>query len=103
MTSVSGTDEAPFCHALRRGSCCDADSSENLCMSAAIVRIVAREVLMSPDACAFCRPRPADVFLFETASLRVMPDESPLVPGHVLIVPKAHLRCYGAGSPEIWA
>jgi diadenosine tetraphosphate (Ap4A) HIT family hydrolase len=57
---------------------------------------------MQPDACAFCRPRPASAILFETTTLLVMPDEFPLLPGHTLIIPKEHLRCYADGSPALW-
>ena len=32
----------------------------------------------------------------ETNQFVVMADISPLVPGHVMIVPKAHILCYGA-------
>jgi diadenosine tetraphosphate (Ap4A) HIT family hydrolase len=34
--------------------------------------------------------------LHETDRFVVMADISPLVPGHVMIVPKAHILCYGA-------
>jgi diadenosine tetraphosphate (Ap4A) HIT family hydrolase len=34
--------------------------------------------------------------LHETNQFVVMADISPLVPGHVMIVPKAHILCYGA-------
>jgi diadenosine tetraphosphate (Ap4A) HIT family hydrolase len=34
--------------------------------------------------------------LHETNRFVVMADISPLVPGHVMIVPKAHILCYGA-------
>jgi diadenosine tetraphosphate (Ap4A) HIT family hydrolase len=34
--------------------------------------------------------------LHETNRFVVMADISPLVPGHVIIVPKAHILCYGA-------
>lgn len=32
-----------------------------------------------------------------------MPDKFPLTPGHVLIISKEHLACYGAGGPEVWS
>jgi len=56
--------------------------------------------------CPFCRelqggrlPDFCDIdsrILHETDRFVVMPDISPLVPGHVMIVPRAHILCYGA-------
>jgi len=58
--------------------------------------------------CPFCRELQsgelpdfldADIdsrILHETDRFVVMADISPLVPGHVMIVPKAHILCYGA-------
>ena len=58
--------------------------------------------------CPFCRElhdgRPPDVvavdidsrILHETDRFVVIPDISPLVPGHVMILPKAHILCFGA-------
>jgi len=60
------------------------------------------------EKCAFCRELQsgklpdfldADIdsrILHETEQFAVMADISPLVPGHVMIVPKAHILCYGA-------
>jgi diadenosine tetraphosphate (Ap4A) HIT family hydrolase len=62
----------------------------------------ALESPMQSDVCAFCRPRAPAAILFETASLLVMPDEFPLLPGHTLIIPKQHLRCYAAGTLALW-
>ncbi len=64
--------------------------------------------------CPFCRelqtgrlPDFCDVdidsrILHETNQFVVMPDISPLVPGHVMIVPKAHILCYGAVEAAAW-
>jgi len=52
----------------------------------------------SSDACVFCARRGQPALLFETDTFYVMPDKFPLVPGHVLIIPKEHVRCYGAMS-----
>jgi diadenosine tetraphosphate (Ap4A) HIT family hydrolase len=41
--------------------------------------------------------------LFESASLYVMPDKFPLLPGHILIISKAHLRCHAELPPEVEA
>ena len=58
--------------------------------------------------CPFCRELQsgklpdfcdADIdsrILHETKRFVVLPDISPLVPGHVMIVPKAHILCFGA-------
>lgn len=58
--------------------------------------------------CPFCRelhggqlpdfldPDIGSRILHETERFVVIPDISPLVPGHVMIVPKAHILCYGA-------
>jgi diadenosine tetraphosphate (Ap4A) HIT family hydrolase len=40
--------------------------------------------------------------LHETDRFVVMADISPLVPGHVMIVPKAHILCYGAVEAAAW-
>jgi diadenosine tetraphosphate (Ap4A) HIT family hydrolase len=64
--------------------------------------------------CPFCRelqsgrlPDFCDVdigsrILHETNRFVVLPDISPLVPGHVMIVPKAHILCYGAVEDSAW-
>ena len=51
--------------------------------------------------CVFCDRRDQPAPLFETPSLIAMPDRFPLAPGHVLIIPKAHVRCYGAASADL--
>ena len=60
------------------------------------------------ENCPFCRELQggrlpefcdADIdsrILYETKQFAVMADISPLVPGHVMIVPKAHILSYGA-------
>ena len=64
--------------------------------------------------CPFCRELQsgklpdfidADIdsrILYETDRFVVIPDISPLVPGHVMIVPKAHILCYGAVEDTAW-
>lgn len=47
-------------------------------------------------ACVFCDRQDQPAPLFETESLIVMPDKYPLARGHVLIIPREHIRCYGA-------
>jgi diadenosine tetraphosphate (Ap4A) HIT family hydrolase len=44
----------------------------------------------------FCNAEIDSRILHETDRFVVMADISPLVPGHVMIVPKAHILCYGA-------
>lgn len=46
--------------------------------------------------CVFCTRYEQPMPLFETASLYAMPDRFPLAPGHILIISKEHLHCYGA-------
>jgi len=44
----------------------------------------------------FCDAGIDSRILHETDQFVVMADISPIVPGHVMIVPKAHILCYGA-------
>ena len=44
----------------------------------------------------FCDADIGSRILHETKRFVVIPDISPLVPGHVMIVPKAHILCFGA-------
>jgi diadenosine tetraphosphate (Ap4A) HIT family hydrolase len=45
--------------------------------------------------CVFCTPGDQPPVLFETQHFYVMPDKFPMVPGHTLIISKAHHRCLG--------
>ena len=47
----------------------------------------------------FCKAGIDSRILHGTNRFVVMADISPLVPGHVMIVPKAHILCYGAVQP----
>src|SRR5919206_3777064 len=50
-----------------------------------------------PEGCPFCREAAlAPGVLFETRQFVVVCDRAPLAPGHLLIIPRAHLACYGA-------
>jgi histidine triad (HIT) family protein len=49
--------------------------------------------------CVFCSRINQPETLFETASLYAMSDKFPVLPGHLLIISRAHLRCY-ADAPE---
>lgn len=53
------------------------------------------------DACVFCSRRSQPAPLLEGPLLYVMPDKFPLVPGHTLIICKAHLPCYAAAPDEV--
>lgn len=55
----------------------------------------------APGACVFCTRIDQPPALLETEHLFVMPDRFPLLPGHTLIISKAHLTCYGAASPAL--
>jgi diadenosine tetraphosphate (Ap4A) HIT family hydrolase len=44
-----------------------------------------------PSACPFCSPADDDHIVFETRSSRVLCDARPIVPGHLLVAPKAHV------------
>ncbi len=50
----------------------------------------------------FCDASVDSRILHETDRFVVMADISPLVPGHVMIVPKAHILCYGAVEDTAW-
>jgi 8-oxo-dGTP diphosphatase len=61
--------------------------------------IVSRALPQSqvPEGCPFCRESAlAPGVLFETAQFVVVCDRAPLAPGHLLIIPRLHLACYGA-------
>lgn len=49
-------------------------------------------------SCVFCTRVGQPATLFETAALYAMPDKFPLCPGHILLISKAHLPCYGAAD-----
>ena len=51
--------------------------------------------------CVFCHPEASPGVLLEDAHVRLIPDLFPVVPGHVLVVSREHLDCYGAASPEV--
>lgn len=53
------------------------------------------------ETCVFCHRADQPTTLFETESLYVMPDKFPLTRGHILIISKEHLPCYGAASPFV--
>jgi hypothetical protein len=50
--------------------------------------------------CAFCqRSNFAANILKETDTFFIIADHAPLVEGHILIMPRRHFACYGAGTP----
>jgi diadenosine tetraphosphate (Ap4A) HIT family hydrolase len=52
--------------------------------------------LQSGRLTEFCDADIESRILYETDRFVVVPDISPLVPGHVMILPKDHILCYGA-------
>lgn len=55
------------------------------------------------DDCVFCSRRDQPEVLFETATLFVMPDKYPMLPGHTLIIAQQHLPCYAAATDTMHA
>lgn len=52
---------------------------------------------MTHNDCPFCQYTPlAQYVLQETAQFLLVADHAPLVPGHLLIIPRHHYACYGA-------
>jgi 8-oxo-dGTP diphosphatase len=57
-----------------------------------------------PEGCPFCREAAiAAGVLTETTQFVVVCDRAPLVPGHLLIIPRPHLSCYGALPRPLYA
>lgn len=55
------------------------------------------------QACVFCDRSNEPGALFEGANVHLIPDLFPVVPGHLLLVSREHLPCYGAARPEVLA
>lgn len=54
------------------------------------------------EGCIFCSRTDQPSVLFETAHFYAMPDKFPLLPGHILIISKPHLRCLAeAADPQL--
>ncbi len=53
------------------------------------------------EECVFCSRHEQPGALFEAPHLYVMPDKYPLIPGHTLIIAKAHLPCWAAAAPDL--
>ena len=53
--------------------------------------------------CVFCDIAAQPPAMFETEHVRVFPDLYPVVPGHVLVITKAHYSCLGGAPPEVLA
>jgi diadenosine tetraphosphate (Ap4A) HIT family hydrolase len=57
---------------------------------------ISPEIETLKSDCAFCqRGFITDQILKETPAFRIIADHAPLVPGHLLIVPRNHYTCYG--------
>src|SRR3954452_15045191 len=49
-----------------------------------------------PEGCPFCHEAAvAPGVLMETPQFLVVCDRAPLVPGHLLLIPRPHIGCYG--------
>jgi diadenosine tetraphosphate (Ap4A) HIT family hydrolase len=53
--------------------------------------------------CVFCDLEQTPDELTATANLRLVPDLYPVAPGHLLVITKRHLPCYGAADAGILA
>jgi len=61
------------------------------------------ETILPRADCAFCQREQLRAILTESQSFFLLADHAPLIEGHILLVPKAHYRCYGALSLELEA
>ncbi|HEU5439893.1 MAG TPA: HIT family protein [Ktedonobacterales bacterium] len=52
-------------------------------------------------ACAFCDRAALSGVLLETERFLLLADHAPLVEGHLLIIPRDHISCYGAAPAEL--
>jgi len=59
------------------------------------------EVPRPCEDCPFCQRQKLHTILSECQSFFLLADHAPLIEGHILLVPKAHYRCYGAVSPAL--
>jgi len=61
------------------------------------------EEVFGPGApgCVFCNPAASPGVLLEEEHARVIPDLFPVVAGHVLVVSREHIPCYGAAAPPV--
>ncbi len=55
------------------------------------------------EGCVFCHPELTPAPLAVTESLRLVPDLYPVAPGHLLVISKDHLTCFGAAPPAVLA
>jgi diadenosine tetraphosphate (Ap4A) HIT family hydrolase len=53
--------------------------------------------------CVFCHPDAQPTALAETQRVRLVPDLFPLAQGHLLVISREHLPCYGAADDETLA
>ncbi|MGI8608973.1 MAG: HIT family protein [Candidatus Dormibacteria bacterium] len=52
-------------------------------------------------SCVFCHPEASPGMLSENEHIRLLPDLYPVAAGHVLLVSRRHLACYGEAPPEV--
>lgn len=53
------------------------------------------------SSCVFCQPERLESVLASSPNFLIVADHAPLVPGHTLIIPRAHYPCYGAVPEEL--
>lgn len=53
------------------------------------------------EGCVFCHPELTPAALVVTENLRLVPDLYPVAPGHLLVISKQHLACFGAAPPGV--
>jgi diadenosine tetraphosphate (Ap4A) HIT family hydrolase len=51
--------------------------------------------------CVFCRPDAQPAALAEGPRVRLVPDLYPLTQGHLLVISREHIPCYGAADPDL--
>ena len=56
---------------------------------------------MYDRTCAFCDRSALSSVLLETPRFLLLADHAPLVEGHLLILPRDHIACYGAAPAEL--
>jgi diadenosine tetraphosphate (Ap4A) HIT family hydrolase len=56
---------------------------------------------MYDNTCAFCDRAALAGVLLETPRFLLLADHAPLVEGHLLIIPRDHVACYGATPAEL--
>jgi histidine triad (HIT) family protein len=53
------------------------------------------------EPCVFCDLPPGNIVLHETPQFYILADRAPLTPGHVLLIPRQHIRCLAELPPTL--